>query len=102
MDWSKVYLLLNIAEKTGGYPALAELHKEVNSELQKMNDDLKPKPEVKAAETKPVEDKAIQVGEEKPNKAVPIESVPRNPNGTIVTPPKTLINEPEPAVERRV
>lgn len=39
MDWSKVYLLIEIALKTGGFPKLAEIHKAANAELQRMNDE---------------------------------------------------------------
>lgn len=48
MDWSKVYLLIEIAMKTGGFPKLTEIHKAANAELQRMNDeynaDAEPKP----------------------------------------------------------
>lgn len=109
MDWSKVYLLIEIALKTGGFPKLAGIHKAVNEELQRMNDEYDPNEVRKVprditpaggpanAETKLPGGEIVQ----KPQQ-------PLGPDGTVKTvkvdpldKPTTLINEPV-ETERRL
>lgn len=105
MDWSKVYLLMEIATKSGGFPKLGKIHRAAMEALQEINDEDEPKARAPRDVTPPAgpanADTKLPSGEivQKPqtpvlpdgradttgDKRIPVDSLARNPDGTIRT-----------------